>query len=252
MGQICVAQTLVKSIVIELPRMMSTDESGNVYVVYKNNQLYRFTKNGDSSGFYRSISNGDIGWIDATNPLRVLLYYPSFSKVVILDKMLSPKMELDLKQLNLFNAPAVCVSGDGMLWAYDPLNAKLKKINDQLEIVVSSNDLRSETNEVPQPSSMIERDYKVYMVDSANGIYTFDRFGSYINTLPFYGINKIQVVGTQLIYRVKDSLQVYDLKANTNKAIIIPRAENLVDVRIERNRLFCLYEDRLDIFKTDD
>ena len=61
-------------------RLLAVDELGNSYVVRVDNTVFRFNENGDSTGFYRSTLNGDIGTVDATNPLRILLYYPDFSK----------------------------------------------------------------------------------------------------------------------------------------------------------------------------
>ncbi|MEP6930271.1 MAG: hypothetical protein ABI850_09670, partial [Flavobacterium sp.] len=60
-----------------------TDELGNIYAIYTDNTLVRYNEKGDSTGFYRSALNGDIGSVDVTNPLRILLYYPSFNKVVL-------------------------------------------------------------------------------------------------------------------------------------------------------------------------
>ena len=67
------AQNLLKSIPLSVPGLMTTDNNGNVYVVYKGNNLIRFSPDGDSSASYNSIANGAIGWIDATNPLKILL-----------------------------------------------------------------------------------------------------------------------------------------------------------------------------------
>ncbi len=243
------AQELIRSVPLTTPQMMTTDESGNVYIAFAGNSFVRFTADGDSSAFYRSVSNGEIGWIDAGNPLKVLLYYPAFSKIVLLDKMLSPKLELDLKKLNILNPPAVGISSDGMIWVYDMLNARLKKIDEQLQVVVSSNDLRMETDAFPAPQSLLERNYKVYMVDSIQGIYTFDRFGTYLNVLPFYHSATVQVIGAQLIYRVQDSLFAYDMKSNKERVILLHQAGDIRSVRTGRNRLYVLHNDRLDIYR---
>src|ERR1700754_3885044 len=79
------AQELQKAIPADHARFMTTDELGNVYLVRQDNGLIRYNNNGDSTGNFRSIQNGDLEWIDATNPLRILLYYPAFSKVILLD-----------------------------------------------------------------------------------------------------------------------------------------------------------------------
>ena len=75
---------------------MNVDDLGNVYVVRSNNSLVKFTETGDSSTFYRSVLNGDIGSVDVTNPLRVVVYSPSYAKVILLDRMLAPTNELVL------------------------------------------------------------------------------------------------------------------------------------------------------------
>lgn len=243
------AQELIRSIPLSAPRLMTSDNGGNIYIVLADNSLVRYTSEGDSTAFYRSISNGDIGWIDASNPLKILLYFPSFSKVVILDKMLSPKLELDLTKLNLMRPQAIGVSSDGMIWVYDIFQARLKKIDEQLTEVISSNDLRMETGALPNPSSLLEQDYKVYMTDSVKGIYIFDRYGSYLNTLPFYTKAAIQIIGDQLVYRTQDSLFAYHLKSGKETIIKLPQASEIISARIERGRLFLLYNNHLDIFR---
>lgn len=243
------AQQPVKVIPVDHGRMISTDELGNVYLVKEDNSLVRYNQDGDSTGNFRSIQNGDLLWVDATNPLRILLYYPSFSKIILLDRMLTPKNELDLRKLNIFNAPAAGISADGRIWIYDFVNARLKKIDDQLNLSNTSNDMRIESQTVPRPTALLERDGKVYLCDSLNGIYTFDRFASYINTLEIKGVSRLQAFGSQLIYRNHDTLKAYDLKTLVLKTIPLPPPDQaLTDVRIERNRMFFLYKNRLEIY----
>ena len=115
---------LIRSIPMEA-RLMNVDDLGNVYVVRSNNSLVKFTETGDSSTFYRSVLNGDIGSVDVTNPLRVVVYYPSYAKVILLDRMLAPKNELDLKKINIVPNASVALSADGNLWVYDKVNALL-------------------------------------------------------------------------------------------------------------------------------
>lgn len=245
------AQDLIRSVPLNSARFMSTDELGNVYVVQQDNALVRYDAAGDSTGNFRSIQNGELQWVDATNPLRVLLYYPAFSRILLLDRMLSVKNELDLKKLSLFNAPATGISADGRIWVYDQVNARLKKIDDQLNITNTSNDMRQESETVPQPRSLLEREGRVYLCDPVNGIYTFDRFASYINTLEFRGLDQVQAFGTQLIYRSSDTLFAYNLKTLSLRSIPLPPAARLLQARVERGRLYLLYPERLDIYRTN-
>ncbi len=247
-AQSAFSQELIKSIPTGKARFISSDELGNVYLVREDNALIRYNNTGDSTGNYRSIQNGDLQSIDATNPLRILLYYADFSKVVLLDKMLSVKNELDLKTLQIFNAPAVGMSSDGKIWVYDYANAKLIKFDDQLTITSTGNDMRQESQTVPKPTAILERDSKVYMADEKNGIYTFDRFASYINTLEIKGVTDLQVFGRQLVYQEGDSLISYDLQTFSRKTISLPVTKHFIQARIERNNMFFLFDDHLDIY----
>lgn len=244
------AQDLLKTIPTTRASFISTDEMGNVYLVREDNALIRYDNNGDSTGNFRSIQNGELQSIDATNPLRILLYYSNFSKVLLLDRMLSVKNELDLKKLQIYNAPAVGMSTDGKIWVYDYVNARLKKFDDQLNITNTGNDMRQESQTVPRPTALIERDGKVYMSDPQNGIYTFDRFASYINTLEISGVKKdLQVFGVQLVYQKGDSLISYDMQTLNQKVIALPKDKNFIQARLERNRIFFLFNDRLEIYQ---
>jgi len=234
-------------------RMMTIDDLGNIYVIKNDNSLLRLTEGGDSSFFYRSVQNGEIGSIDATNPLKILLYYPAYSKVVILDRNLALKNELDLRKLNIPASAEVALSADGNLWIYDQFNARLHKIDEQLNEVKSSNDLRQELGVVPTPSFMVERNWRLFLSDTARGIFTFDRYGNYINTLSILGVKDLQVFGDQLVYRRDDSLFSWNLSKVISNVLIIPGRENgILDVAILRDKLFVLYADKLVLYKIEE
>jgi hypothetical protein len=253
---VCIAPTFaIDSLYVlrEVPikaRLMTIDELGNVYVVRENNSLVRLNEFGDSTGFYRSIQNGDIGAIDATNPLSVVVYYPAYSKIVLLDRMLAQKNELDLRRLNILTSSVVASSADGNLWVYEPFNARLHKIDEQLNELGQTNDLRQEIQTVPSPSFMVERDRKVFMADTARGIFTFDRYGNYINTLSIFGVKYLQVFGSQLLYRHQDTLFSWDMsKVNLNTIVIPEGNRGVINATLIRSTLYVLYSDRLVLYR---
>ncbi|XZF15601.1 hypothetical protein ACTHGU_05650 [Chitinophagaceae bacterium MMS25-I14] len=231
-------------------RTMTVDELGNVYVVRNDNCLIRFTENGDSSAFYRSLSNGDIGAVDATNPLQLLLYYPDYAKAEILDRMLALKNEIDLLQLNTPKPAAIATSADGNLWIYDQFNAVIRKIDDQLNEVGRSNDLRQQTQSVPSPSYMTERERKLYVCDTAQGILVFDQYGSYINTISVFNVKYLQVFGPQLVYRHNDSLISFNLQDVRSNVLFLPGSTTEIkQAAIGRNAVYVLYADKLVLYR---
>lgn len=229
-------------------RLVTMDELGNTYIVRNDNVLIRYDNKGDSTGFYRGVLNGDITAIDATNPLRVLLYYAAYSKAMLLDRMLSEKSEIDLRKQNILSATAVATSSDGRLWVYDPFNARLIKLDESGEIVRNSNDLRQQIGFVPVPVFMLERDRKVYVTDLSKGILIFDQFANYISTLPLLPVEKLQAFDQQLVYRTGNVLHSYDLKTFGEKEFRLPGSEAILDAALGQNTLSVLYEHHLVIY----
>lgn len=239
-------------IIKEIPmhaRLMTVDELGNIYVVKDDNSLVRYSDAGDSSAFYRSVQNGDISFVDASNPLKIVVYYALYNKVVLLDKMLAQMNEMDLRKLNIFSSSVVASSADGNLWVYDPFNAKLKKIDEQFNEKSQSNDIRQEAQVVPSPTFMVERDWKVFLCDTANGIFIFDRYANYVNTIDIFNVKYLQVYGSQLLYRHQDSLYSWDMNRITSNVLLIPHKEDhIINAALVRSTLYVLYDEKLVLY----
>lgn len=232
-------------------RLMATDELGNVYLLRTDNTLTRFNPNGDSTAFYRSRYNGDIAQIDATNPLRVLLFYPQQKKIVVLDRMMAKKSELDLRQYRSFMPTAISTTPEGNIYVYDYLEARLFQISESgaKELLSGSNDLRQELGFVPEINFMILRDRRLYLADSSRGVFVFDNYGTYVQALPLTGIRALQVFGKQLVYRQGEELIAYNTDNFSTQQLRLPVGEgHLLQALLGRERLYLLYEDRLELW----
>src|ERR1700757_1056337 len=84
-------------------KYFTVDNLGDVYLVTANDQLKKFKANGDSIGVFNDVKKfGTLTSIDATNPLKVLLYYEDFATVVTLDRFLNVLNTINLRQQNIF------------------------------------------------------------------------------------------------------------------------------------------------------
>jgi hypothetical protein len=239
---------IIRSIPIEA-RMIAMDELGNTYAVRNDNVLIRYDKQGDSTGFYRGVLNGDITAVDVTNPLRILLYYAAYTKVVLLDRMLSELSVIDLRRQQILTSTAVATSSDGKLWVYDPFNARLIKMDEAGEIIRTSNDLRQQIDFVPTPVFMLERDRRVYVSDLSRGVIVFDQFANYISTLPLMPVERLQAFDQQLVYRIGNVLHSYDMKSFSAREFPLPKAaDHILDATLGPNTLSVLYQHKLVIY----
>src|SRR5688572_4234459 len=114
----------------------SIDNLGNYYLLTKNNQLKKLNANGDSMGVFNDVRRyGKLYSIDATNPLKVLLYYKSFATVVVLDRFLNSVNTIDLRKQDIFQAKAIAQSYDNNIWVYDEQVSKLKKVGEDGKVL---------------------------------------------------------------------------------------------------------------------
>lgn len=241
--------SLVKAIPVTNASLITIDPNGNIYVVSQQNTLLRFDRNGKITGQYNNIQNGQLQWVDASNPLKILLFYPQFSRIILLDNMLSSKSNINLQQSGFFNISACGLSEDNNIWLYDYQKAKLFKINNQMDILSESNDLRTETGTTPYPTGILATDNTVYLTDTGQGLYTFDRFGNYLNTLAIKNVRQLQKINQQLIWYADGQLHNYNLQNFQQKDMKLPAG--VLDAIVARDRLYELQADKIAIFYSD-
>lgn len=218
----------------------SIDNLDNIYLLSTTNQLKKITANGDSVVFNDVRKYGKLFSIDATNPLKVLLYYKNFSIIVVLDRFLNIRNTINLRKQNIFKVKTIAASYDNNIWLFDEGDAKLKKIDDNGDVLLETVDFRNLFDSIPSPELIVDRDRFVYLYDTAKGFYSFDYYGSFKNRLPFINWSNTEVIANTLygfsdstLYQYKQgSLNLQELKLpfSFNKALQIKVGNNKVYV----------------------
>lgn len=243
------AQQLLKSIPVVEATIFSTDELGNVYVVQKDRSITKWNRDGDSLTNFRMIKNGPVHTIDASNPLELFVIQPTFNRLTILDRMMAPKMELDISGLGVYNITGVGQSRDGNFWVYDNVSNQLKKVDQQLNIVAQSNDLRAEQGISLAPYHLEERSDRVVISDPAQGIFIFDRYATFVQQLEMKNVTKFQLVGHILAYYAAQKIHVYDFEKKRLQELPVPELDQeILDARVELDRLYMLTPSGLYIY----
>lgn len=236
---------LLKSIPIK-STLFTTDPTGNIYVVNQENALIRYSSTGDSNAVFQEIKKGHITQIDATNPMRILVFFADFGQIVILDKQLSVKSVLKLPALGFLNVPCIANSADGGIWLFDPILGNLIKINEKPEILLTTS-IRNILDKPLNPLFMVEQDRSLFVVDSIEGVKRFDLYGFFQSALDVK-TTEVQFINAFLIYFKAPYLFSYHTLSFTEKTMKVPSSETALQVRIERNKLFIRRPDRLDLY----
>lgn len=219
--------------------LFTTDRLRNVYTVSKTNEVVKYNPEGVPQFRYNNNTFGELGYIDATDPFNLLLFYPDYRTVVLLDRTLSENGLFDLYDLDVIDVPAVGISSDNNLWIYDDVKFNVKKINRNGAVVLESNNISLVLGKTLYPNFILERNNQLYVNDSEVGILVFDLFGNYNKTLDIKGLQQFQVIDNQLIYQKEGQLQVYNLRSLQTRSLDLRLPlTGTYQVRIEKDRLY--------------
>ena len=176
----------------------TTDYLGNIYVV-NHDQIIKYSPKGEILKRYSNKRLGRIFSIDASNPLRVLVYYKEFSVVVLLDSQLSENGDsISLDQHDLEQCDLVCSSFNNGMWLFNRQNMELIRLNEGLEKVVTTGNLNRLLNFDLHPTRITEQNGFVYLNDPNTGIIIFDIYGTFFKTIPLKNINDLQILDKHL------------------------------------------------------
>lgn len=224
----------------------STDKLGNLYVA-KGGDLYKYDLNGVQTALYSSRDLGNIYSIDATDPMKIILFYRDFAYMRILDQWLALTSEVDLRNQGIKEPWLVCNSGSNGYWIFDQADFQIKKLNNQLSIVSESlpiNRLYKNVN----PNFLIETANFVLLNQPDKGILVFDNFGIFSRTIDIKGLNFFQPREYEIFFTRGDTIVSCNLYSLEREEIPLPTTKNVLEMRAEPHRMYLRRNDSIDIF----
>jgi hypothetical protein len=229
----------------------NVDNLDNVYLLTKNNQLKKLNEHGDSLASFNDVKKyGNPDYIDVTNPLKTLLYYKNYSTVVVLDRLLTVRNNINLRKQNIFYVNNVTLSYDNYMWIFDEEDYRLKKIDEEGKVLQSSTDWRMLFDTVPAPVKMIDRDNFVYLYDPAKGFYIFDYYGGFKNRLAFLNWTNVEVNGSNMYGFGDNKLYSYLLKSLQLKEYRLPTFFGKFEsIKAMNGKVYLLNEKGVDIYQ---
>ncbi len=199
-----------------------TDHLGNIYFIDRHKIIkveaepYRILE-------YGSFAAGPVTSADVSNPLQIMLFYRDFNRVIFLDNKLSRlRAPVNLSDLGIEQAVLVCSSGRGGLWVFSDRDNRLIYFDDQLRLTHQSMILGSIAGSLGKPVFMTESQNQLYLHIPRKGILVFDRFASYLKTIPYSGPEQFQVMGGEIIYFSDGELHSLDIDSGEEEILELP------------------------------
>jgi len=187
------------------------DNLDNLYIISSSGKIKKFTPSGDSVVYDQVKSYGKLFSLDVSNPLKMLLLYKDYAKVVILDRFFAPESVLDLKRFSILQPSAVGLSYDNNIWVFDEYDNKLKKIDEQGNLLLETPDFRSIFNIHIDPQKIISDHKLVYLADTANGVFVFDNYGAFKKRIDVKNWQSIAVSSDYIISSSIEEVHFYNM-----------------------------------------
>lgn len=193
---------------------IALDPLGQLYSVTSDNDIIQYRADGTVGFRYNNNKLGRLGEIDPGNPFNILLYYPDFQTIILLDRTLNEQTRIVLSELDLIDIELVALGADNLIWLYDAVDIQLKKLDQAGKISFRSDRLNQLLQDIPQPDQLLAFNTRLFLNDPGRGILAFDQFGRYETTLPVIGAENLQLINEdRLLYTREGKIYSYDLRA---------------------------------------
>jgi hypothetical protein len=223
-------------------RFITIDKLGCIYTC-DGNTLEKYNENGEFLYSYAALSTGRISFIDVFYPLKTLVFFKDFIRMLFLDTKLAPQQTpYNLSALDLYFPTCVCASYDNGFWVYDESLKQLFRYDAQQNVSNKSQILTALSEKDINPLFIKESESGFLLVnDTANGLFIFDRFGAYLKTIPVY-TDYFHVRNQQIMYVKHNLLQIIDVQNLRQMSIPLPE-EDVRQACIEHKRMVILTKD---------
>lgn len=228
----------------------TTDRQGNIYAVEKN-YLIKYNPEGEELFKYSTNKFGKIRFVDAFDPYKILVYYPDFNRIIVLDNMLAETTTiLDLFAFDLFQVTSICRSHNNGIWVYDNVQNKLIRFDENLKIQQKTENLNQLLGLEINPEGMVEYNNKLYLNNPNEGILVFDVFGTYIKNIPIKNAESFQVFDEEILYVTDKKLMGYHLKSlETANYSFGKEYSNFITLRSEKTGIYFLTPEKIVVLK---
>jgi hypothetical protein len=220
----------------------TSDHLGNLYLVH-DQELLKYLPGGKLFARYSNLKRGPITSIDATNPLKIVVYYNDFQNIVFLDNQLSENSDMvDLTAIGYEQTAMVCAGANNSFWLYSKQNNELVRFSEQSKKLVSTGNLKPLLQQDLHPDYMLEHNGYLYLNSPNEGIFVFDIFGTFSKLLPLKNLHQFQVQETQLMYTNDSALCRYNPQTFETNCMELP-SKGARQTRWSATYLFSDYPD---------
>lgn len=226
----------------------TVDNLGNILFV-KESEMVKHLANGNYFVRYSNLKLGDISSVDATNGLRLMLFYKDYQQLVFLDDQLTQKSDaVSLEKLGYEQTDLACLSANNGFWLFNKANNELVRFSSDLKKMASTGNLKQmlQSEEI-LPNFLLEYNGNVFLNCPDVGIYVFDIFGTFSKIISLKGLKSFQVNENIIYFQKNNGVCSYNYKLFEEACVNYPLS-NINHVHFFKNKAYLGNKDSLFVF----
>lgn len=229
---------------------VTADHLANTYLLH-GFEVEKYDSTGRFVSRYSNNRLGMAGFIDASNPLKILVWYADFQTAVFLDRNMTELGRLNVAQAGFPAVRCLASAADGNLWAYDEASSFLLKLSTSGEKLLESQPLNLAFSQRFAPTCIRDDGGQaVFLSDPLQGLAVFDPFAQLDRILLIKDLAQFEVEGGFLFFTNKEGIRIENWRGLSAKNIPFPAAVNSENTRywIAKRRLFLLRNSVLEVY----
>lgn len=161
---------------------MAVDQLGQLYLLETTGKLSVYNSLTKGTSFtFEDTRMGLPTTMDVSNPLGPLLYYADYQVVLLLDRTLHIRGQLDLRMQEQIRQPLCFArSFDDQMWVYDAWDYRLKLIDQEARLRRESIDLRLRLGEENSPQQIRVVGELIFLLFPNGRLATFNFMGHFL------------------------------------------------------------------------
>ncbi|MBL7827913.1 MAG: hypothetical protein JNJ57_14885 [Saprospiraceae bacterium] len=200
----------------------TADQLDNTYVVTTENSVEKFDRTGRRAAYYTNRRLGDASYIDATNPMKILVWYPDFQTVVFLDRTMNEMGRLKFSEIGFTSVRAIAMASDGNIWLFDDAISKAVKLNAEGAAMFQSQPLNLQFKDGFSPTRIRDNGTWVYLSDPQNGLCTLDQYANLIQSNAFLKTADFDLTGEWLVFTASNLMHLENTLVRQHQSISLP------------------------------
>ncbi|MCS6929562.1 MAG: hypothetical protein NZM43_08715 [Saprospiraceae bacterium] len=214
---------LLKTLPVQA-RFAVTDNLGNLYLITRQNAIEKYNREGRLLTRYSTNRFGSAAAIDATNPMKIIVWYADARVAAFFDRNLTPLSELNLIQAGYPEVRTVAAAADGNLWIYDEVAFQLKKISPEGVLLAESQRLNALLSERVSLENLHDDGNTVHAFAPRIGLLSFDAYAQFRQRRILGDAKTCTATSAQAICLTESSLLLLDFLRLSEQRLPLPPA----------------------------